>query len=60
MYATALTFEKLLQVVREVPVVREVLNHFPLPHSPHISSGVSATERRHRTAQRWSAVVTEL
>ncbi len=38
MYATALTFEKLLQVVTEVPVVREVLTHFPLPHSPHTFS----------------------
>ena len=40
MYTRALTFEKFLQVVREVPVVREVLTHFPLPHSPHTFSGI--------------------
>jgi hypothetical protein len=40
MYARALTLKKLLQVVREVPVVREVLTHFPLPHSPHTFYGI--------------------
>ena len=34
MYSRALTFEKFVQVVREVPVVREVLTHSPLSTLP--------------------------
>jgi hypothetical protein len=34
MYSRALTFERFVQVVREVPVVREVLTHSPLSTLP--------------------------